>query len=143
MVELLIIKDESFILSHSAPWRLAAPFRFTHLENRSAQALMPPLRRINCSSRSESGLYMPAYRMSRDHLLRVRLSALPGSAVQRMMAANGSSRSETSSRRERSDGDLEQWPEFFLDECEYRIRPRENYERQLPLSIMGSKAREC
>jgi salicylate 5-hydroxylase small subunit len=34
------------------------------------------------------------------------------------------------------DGDFEQWPEFFLDECEYRIQPRENYERKLPLSIM-------
>ncbi len=34
------------------------------------------------------------------------------------------------------DGHLEEWPEFFLDECEYRIQPRENYERSLPLSIM-------
>lgn len=34
------------------------------------------------------------------------------------------------------DGDFEQWPEFFLDECEYRIQPRENYERKLPLSIL-------
>jgi salicylate 5-hydroxylase small subunit len=34
------------------------------------------------------------------------------------------------------DGDFEQWPEFFLDDCEYRIQPRENYERKLPLSIM-------
>jgi salicylate 5-hydroxylase small subunit len=33
-------------------------------------------------------------------------------------------------------GDFEKWPEFFLDECEYRIQPRENYERKLPLSIM-------
>jgi salicylate 5-hydroxylase small subunit len=33
-------------------------------------------------------------------------------------------------------GDFERWPEFFLDECEYRIQPRENYERKLPLSIM-------
>jgi salicylate 5-hydroxylase small subunit len=34
------------------------------------------------------------------------------------------------------DGDFEKWPEFFLDECEYRIQPRENYERKLPLSIL-------
>jgi hypothetical protein len=33
--------------------------------------------------------------MARDHLLRVRLSALAGSAVERMTAANGSSRSDT------------------------------------------------
>jgi salicylate 5-hydroxylase small subunit len=34
------------------------------------------------------------------------------------------------------EGDFENWPEFFLDECEYRIQPRENYDRKLPLSIM-------
>jgi salicylate 5-hydroxylase small subunit len=33
-------------------------------------------------------------------------------------------------------GEFEKWPEFFLDECEYRIQPRENYERKLPLSIL-------
>lgn len=33
-------------------------------------------------------------------------------------------------------GDFDRWPDFFLDECEYRIQPRENYERKLPLSIM-------
>ncbi len=33
-------------------------------------------------------------------------------------------------------GDFEKWPEFFLDECEYRIQPRENYDRKMPLSIM-------
>ncbi len=33
-------------------------------------------------------------------------------------------------------GEFEKWPEFFLDECEYRIQPRENYERKMPLSIM-------
>jgi Resolvase, N terminal domain len=36
---------------------------------------------------------LAAYRMSRDHLLRVRLSALLGSAAHRMTAANESSRS--------------------------------------------------
>jgi salicylate 5-hydroxylase small subunit len=34
------------------------------------------------------------------------------------------------------DGDFEQWPEFFVDECESRIQPRENYDRKLPLSIL-------
>ena len=33
-------------------------------------------------------------------------------------------------------GEFEKWPEFFLEECEYRIQPRENYERKMPLSIM-------
>jgi hypothetical protein len=39
--------------------------------------------------------------MTRDHLLRVRLSALAGSAVHRMMAAKGSSRSDTFNRCKR------------------------------------------
>jgi len=34
------------------------------------------------------------------------------------------------------EGNSEKWPDFFLEECEYRIQPRENYERKLPLSIM-------
>ena len=33
-------------------------------------------------------------------------------------------------------GEFEKWPDFFLEECEYRIQPRENYERKMPLSIM-------
>jgi salicylate 5-hydroxylase small subunit len=36
----------------------------------------------------------------------------------------------------RDQGDFEKWPEFFLEECEYRIQPRENFERKMPLSIM-------
>jgi salicylate 5-hydroxylase small subunit len=31
--------------------------------------------------------------------------------------------------------------DFFLEECEYRIQPRENYERKLPLSIMWLESR--
>jgi hypothetical protein len=49
---------------------------------------------MNRSRGSESGLYAAAYRMMRDHLLRVLLSAFAGSAVHRMTAANGSFRSE-------------------------------------------------
>jgi hypothetical protein len=63
---------------------------------------MPPLRVMNRSRGSESGLYAAAYRMTRHHLLRVRLSALAGSAVHRMMAANGSSRSDTANRCKRN-----------------------------------------
>jgi hypothetical protein len=48
---------------------------------------MPPLRLINWSKASESGLHAAAYRRRRDHLLRVRLSAFIGSAVHRMMAS--------------------------------------------------------
>jgi hypothetical protein len=64
--------------------------------------LMPPLRLTNRSSGSESRLYAAAYLITRDHLLRVRLSALVGSAVHRMTAANGSSRSEASKHCKRS-----------------------------------------
>jgi 3-phenylpropionate/cinnamic acid dioxygenase small subunit len=34
------------------------------------------------------------------------------------------------------DGDLEQWPEFFTEECLYKIIPRDNFERGLPLALM-------
>lgn len=34
------------------------------------------------------------------------------------------------------DGELERWPEFFTDECVYKIIPRENFERGLPLALM-------
>jgi len=71
-------------------------------EKRAAHSLMPPLRLMNGSSGSESGLYAAAYRMTRDHLLLVRLSALARSAMHRMMAANGSSRSEISSLRKQT-----------------------------------------
>jgi hypothetical protein len=41
---------------------------------------MPSLRRVNCSRGSKTGLWAATYLMRRDHLLRVRLSALAGSA---------------------------------------------------------------
>jgi 3-phenylpropionate/cinnamic acid dioxygenase small subunit len=34
------------------------------------------------------------------------------------------------------DGELERWPEFFTEECVYKIIPRENYDRDLPLALM-------
>lgn len=34
------------------------------------------------------------------------------------------------------DGELERWPEFFTDECLYKIIPRENFERGLPLALI-------
>jgi hypothetical protein len=86
-----------------APWRVprGTATRPRHRENRAAQALMPPFRRMNRSKGSESDLYTAAYRMTRLHVLRVRLSALAGSAVHRMRDAKGSSRSVTSNRCER------------------------------------------
>lgn len=32
--------------------------------------------------------------------------------------------------------DWHKWPEFFTDECIYKIQPRENYERGFPLSTL-------
>lgn len=34
------------------------------------------------------------------------------------------------------DGELERWPEFFTEKCIYKIIPRENVERNLPLATM-------
>ena len=34
------------------------------------------------------------------------------------------------------DGDLAHWPELFTEECLYKIVPRENFERGLPLALM-------
>jgi salicylate 5-hydroxylase small subunit len=33
-------------------------------------------------------------------------------------------------------GEFERWPDFFIDDCVYRIQARENYDAKLPLSIM-------
>ncbi|MDX3905784.1 MAG: aromatic-ring-hydroxylating dioxygenase subunit beta [Pigmentiphaga sp.] len=33
-------------------------------------------------------------------------------------------------------GRWEEWPEFFLDECEYKIQPRENFEHGYPLATL-------
>ena len=34
------------------------------------------------------------------------------------------------------DGDLEHWPELFTEECLYKVIPRENFERGLPLALI-------
>jgi anthranilate 1,2-dioxygenase small subunit len=34
------------------------------------------------------------------------------------------------------DRELERWPEFFTDDCLYKLIPRENFERGLPLALM-------
>jgi salicylate 5-hydroxylase small subunit len=39
------------------------------------------------------------------------------------------------------DGRYEEWPDFFTEDGWYRVVPRENYERGLPLSTMSLKGR--
>jgi anthranilate 1,2-dioxygenase small subunit len=34
------------------------------------------------------------------------------------------------------DGDLEAWPDFFVDDCLYKVIPRENVDLGLPVSVM-------
>src|ERR1700724_3251322 len=70
--------------------------------HRSAHRLIPPLRFMNLSSGSSIGLRDIAYLNARDHFDRVRLSTFAGFAVQRMMAANGSSSSNGVIFRNRS-----------------------------------------
>lgn len=38
-------------------------------------------------------------------------------------------------------GDLARWPEFFTEECLYKVQPRENYDRGLPLATMALESR--
>ncbi|BDE05286.1 ring-hydroxylating dioxygenase subunit beta [Vulcanimicrobium alpinum] len=39
------------------------------------------------------------------------------------------------------DGRYADWPEFFTDDCVYRIVARENYERGLPLAILSFESK--
>ncbi len=34
-------------------------------------------------------------------------------------------------------GDWQRWPEFFTEQCVYKLQPRENYERGLPLCTLS------
>ena len=38
-------------------------------------------------------------------------------------------------------GRYEEWPEFFTEECTYRVVPRENYDRGLPLSTLSFESK--
>jgi salicylate 5-hydroxylase small subunit len=38
-------------------------------------------------------------------------------------------------------GDLEQWPEFFTEDCFYEVIPRDNYERGLPLALIRCESK--
>lgn len=38
-------------------------------------------------------------------------------------------------------GDWALWPAFFIDDCSYRLQPRENHERGLPLATLSFESR--
>lgn len=38
-------------------------------------------------------------------------------------------------------GALEEWPEFFTEECVYKLVPRENFDRGLPLATLSFESR--
>ncbi|MFD4839604.1 aromatic-ring-hydroxylating dioxygenase subunit beta [Achromobacter sp. NPDC058515] len=38
-------------------------------------------------------------------------------------------------------GEWEKWPEFFLEDCVYKVVPRENHERGYPLATMAFESR--
>jgi salicylate 5-hydroxylase small subunit len=38
-------------------------------------------------------------------------------------------------------GEWERWPEFFTDECSYRLQPRENHERGFPLATLSFESK--
>jgi salicylate 5-hydroxylase small subunit len=40
-----------------------------------------------------------------------------------------------------SSGNWELWPEFFVDECTYRIQPRENFDRGFPLATLSFESK--
>lgn len=35
----------------------------------------------------------------------------------------------------------DQWPEFFTDECTYKLQPRENYDRGFPLATLAFESK--
>lgn len=39
------------------------------------------------------------------------------------------------------DGHWHKWPDFFLEDCTYRLQPRENYDRGLPLATLSFESR--
>lgn len=39
------------------------------------------------------------------------------------------------------DGNYAAWPDFFIDDCVYKIQARENFDRGLPLALMAFESR--
>jgi len=40
------------------------------------------------------------------------------------------------------DGELERWPDFFIEACTYKVIPRENQERNLPVAVIYCESRD-
>src|SRR5271165_2910285 len=40
------------------------------------------------------------------------------------------------------DGELESWPDFFTENCVYKITPRENFEQNLPVALIYCESRD-
>ena len=40
-----------------------------------------------------------------------------------------------------SAGQWDRWPEFFTDDCSYRLQPRENFERGFPLATLSFESK--
>ena len=40
-----------------------------------------------------------------------------------------------------SSGQWELWPEFFIEDCSYRLQPRENFDRGLPLATLSFESK--
>ena len=38
-------------------------------------------------------------------------------------------------------GDWDRWPELFVDDCVYKVQPRENHERGFPLATMALESK--
>ena len=38
-------------------------------------------------------------------------------------------------------GNWDLWPEFFIDDCSYRLQPRENHERGFPLATLSFESK--
>jgi len=39
------------------------------------------------------------------------------------------------------EGELERWPEFFTEDCLYKVTPRENFEQGLPVALIFCESR--
>ena len=40
-----------------------------------------------------------------------------------------------------SSGQWDLWPEFFIEECSYRLQPRENFDRGFPLATLSFESK--
>jgi salicylate 5-hydroxylase small subunit len=41
-----------------------------------------------------------------------------------------------------NDGELERWPELFVDACVYKVMPRENHEQGFPVAVIYCESRD-